>query len=304
MEIVLEGLPFAIAYIDNVLIYSETLEDHLSHVQQVFDRLRKHKLKLKLKKCQFLRNETNYLGFKITTDGIKPETEKVETIRSLPPPISVKEIRSFIGMISYYRRFIPNMSTIAKPLIELTRKYSKFKWTDECQEAFDYLKESLTVIPSLAYPDLSKPYILYTDSSDDSIGACLTQPCNDEEETLTGLKNERPIYFLSHKLSNTQKRWSTIEKEAYAIHYLLQKLDHYLHNAQFTIRTDHKPLKYLLESPMKNKKIQLWSLNISSYACKIEWLPGKTNTMADYLSRRPRVKVIINRKIMKTLNLT
>lgn len=94
---------------------------------------------MKLKKCQFLRKETNYLGFKITTDGIKPETEKVETIRSLPAPINVKEIRSFIGMISYYRRFIPNMSNIATPLIELTRKYAKFKWTDECQKAFDYL---------------------------------------------------------------------------------------------------------------------------------------------------------------------
>lgn len=163
MEIVLEGLPFAIAYIDDVLIYSETLEDHLSHIQQVFDRLKKHKLKLKLKKCQFLRKETNYLGFKITTDGIKPETEKVETIRSLPAPINVKEIRSFIGMISYYRRFIPNMSNIATPLIELTRKNAKFKWTDECQKAFDYLKDSFTVIPSLAYPDLSKPYILYTE---------------------------------------------------------------------------------------------------------------------------------------------
>ena len=213
MEIVLEGLPFAIAYIDDILIYSETLEDHLSHIQQVFDRLRKHGLKLKLKKCQFLKNETNYLGFKITTNGIKPETEKVETIRSLPPPISVKEVRSFIGMMSYYRRFVPNFSKISTPLVELTKKYAKFKWTEECQKAFEYLKDSLTTVPSLAYPDVSKPYILYTDASNDTIGACLTQPCDDGEETLKGVKNERPIYFLSHKLSDTQKRWSTIEKK-------------------------------------------------------------------------------------------
>ncbi|CAC5388237.1 unnamed protein product [Mytilus coruscus] len=239
-----------------------------------------------------LKNETNYLGFKITGNGIKPDTEKVETIRSLPAPINVKEVRSFIGMFSYYRRFVPNFSKISIPLVELTKKYAKFNWTDECQRAFEYLKDSLTVIPLLAYPDLTKRYTLYTDASDDTIGACLTQPCNDNEEVLYGVKNEKPIYFLSHKLSDTQTRWSTIEKEAFSIHYALQKLDHYLHNAEFTIKTDHKPLKYILESPMQNKKIQLWALGITGYNCKIEWLAGTENTIADYLSRRPnRIEV-------------
>ncbi|CAC5415434.1 unnamed protein product [Mytilus coruscus] len=239
-----------------------------------------------------LKNETNYLGFKITGNGIKPDTEKVETIRSLPAPINVKEVRSFIGMLSYYRRFVPNFSKISIPLVELTKKYAKFNWTDECQRAFEYLKDSLTVIPLLAYPDLTKRYTLYTDASDDTIGACLTQPCNDNEEVLYGVKNEKPIYFLSHKLSDTQTRWSTIEKEAFSIHYALQKLDHYLHNAEFTIKTDHKPLKYILESPMQNKKIQLWALGITGYNCKIEWLAGTENTIADYLSRRPnRIEV-------------
>ncbi|CAC5415478.1 unnamed protein product [Mytilus coruscus] len=133
-----------------------------------------------------LKNETNYLGFKITGNGIKPDTEKVETIRSLPAPINVKEVRSFIGMLSYYRRFVPNFSKISIPLVELTKKYAKFNWTDECQRAFEYLKDSLTVIPLLAYPDLTKRYTLYTDASDDTIGACLTQPCNDNEEVLYG----------------------------------------------------------------------------------------------------------------------
>ncbi|CAC5399405.1 unnamed protein product [Mytilus coruscus] len=205
--------------------------------------------------------------------------------------VSVKEVRSFIGMLSYYRRFIPNFSKISVPLVELTKKYAKFKWSDECQAAFEFLKESLSVIPLLAYPDLSKPYTLYTDASDESIGACLTQPCDENEEVLYGVKNEKPIYFLSHKLSDTQKRWSTIEKEAYSIHYALQKLDHYLHNATFTIKTDHKPLQYLLSSNFSNRKIQLWALCISSYNCKIEWLSGAENTIADYLSRRPKNKI-------------
>ncbi|VDI83415.1 Hypothetical predicted protein [Mytilus galloprovincialis] len=155
------------------------------------------------------------------------------------------------------------------------------------KELLIFLKYSLTVTPLLAYPDLKKPYVLYTDASNDTIGACLTQPCEEEETHLSCLRKEKPIYFLSHKLSDTQSRWSTIEKEAFSIHYALQKLDHYLHGAEFIIRTDHKPLKYLLLSPQCNKKLQLWALGIASYNCKIEWLAGTDNTIADYLSRRP-----------------
>ncbi|CAG2195337.1 unnamed protein product [Mytilus edulis] len=184
--------------------------------------------------------ETNYLGFKINIDGVKPDDAKVEAIKTLPNPVTVKEVRSFIGACSYYRRFIPNFSKISIPLVALTKKYAKFQWDEECQRAFDFLKYSLTVTPLLAYPDLKKPYVLYTDASNDTIGACLTQPCEEEETHLSCLRKEKPIYFLSHKLSDTQSRWSTIEKEAFSIHYALQKLDHYLHGAEFIIRTDHK----------------------------------------------------------------
>jgi len=142
-------------------------------------------------------------------------------------------------MCSCYRRFIPNFSKITEPLIHLTKKYARFKWTEECEKAFNFLKSSLTVVPLLTYSDPNKPYVLYTDSSDSCIGACLTQKTDEGEE--------KPIYFLSHKLSPTQTRWAIVEKEAFAIHYALQKLDGYLHNAQFVIRTNHKPLKYILD---------------------------------------------------------
>ncbi|CAC5403541.1 unnamed protein product [Mytilus coruscus] len=146
-------------------------------------------------------------------------------------------------------------------------------------------KGELVKVPLLAYPDLNKPYVLYTDASDNCVGACLTQvqgsPIKGENEV------ERPIYFLSHKLSDTQTRWSTIEKEAFAIHYALQKLNHYLYNAEFVIKTDHKPLKYILESPMQNKKIQLWALNIMGYNCTIQYIPGPQNVCADFMSRLP-----------------
>ena len=269
---------FATAYLDDIMIFSETLEEHFEHLSIIFDKLRLHRLKLKLKKCSFLKGETHYLGFIISEDGIKPDENKVEAIRSLPVPTCVKEVRSFIGMCSYYRRFIPNFSQIAEPIIALTRKYAHFKWSDVHQKAFQYLKDSLTCVPLLSYPDSNAPYVLYTDASDTCIGACLTQVCEGEE---------KPIFYLSHKLSRTQCKWSVVEKEAFAIHFALQKLDYYLHNSSFVIRTDHKPLKYLLESPMQNKKIQLWALSMSGYNCSIEYIAGTTNTCADLLSRHP-----------------
>ena len=219
------------------LIFLKDEKEHLQHIQIIFDRIRQHGLKLKLKKCAFFQEKTGYLGFVINKDGVKPDPDKVKAIRTLPEPKNVREIRGFIGMCSYYRRFIPNFSKIAEPLIELTKKYARFKWTPDCQSAFDYLKDSLTVVPLLAYPDINKPYVLYTDASNNCIGACLTQKTDNDEE--------KPIYYLSHKLSPTQTRWSTVEKEGYAIYYALQKLDHYLHNAPFTVKTDHKPLKYI-----------------------------------------------------------
>ena len=269
---------FATAYLDDIMIFSETFEKHLEHLGIIFDNLRQHRLELTLKKCSCLKRETHYLGFIISEDGIKPDDKKIEAIRSLPALTCVKEVRSFIGMCSYYRRFIPNFSQIAEPIVSLTRKYANFKWSDVHQKAFQYLKDSLTCVPLLSYPDSNVPYVLYTDASDTCIGACLTQVCDGEEKT---------IYYLSHKLSRTQCRWSVVEKEAFAIHFSLQKLDYYLHNASFVIRTDHKPLKYLLESQMQNKKIQLWALSMSGYNCSIEYIAGTTNTCADLLSRHP-----------------
>ena len=279
MSVVLQGCDrFATAYLDDIMIFSATLEEHMHHLKVIFGKLRQHNLRLKLKKCSFLQLETNYLGFIISEEGIKTDEKKVEAIRSLPVPTCVREVRSFIGMCSYYRRFLPNFSQIAEPIIMLTRKYAHFKWSDVHQKAFEFLKESLTTVPLLVYPDLNKPYVLYTDASDTCIGACLTQECDGDE---------KPIYYLSHKLSRSQCKWSVVEKEAFAIHFALQKLDYYLHNAQFVIKTDHKPLKYLLESPMQNKKIQLWALSMAGFNCSIEYIAGTTNTCADLLSRHP-----------------
>ena len=225
MSVVLQSCNnFATAYLDNLLVFSATLEEHLEHLSIIFDKLRQHKLKLKLKKCGFLKLETNYLGFVISEDGIRPDQKKVEAIRSLPTPTCVRKVRSFIGMCSYYNRFIPNFSQIAEQTVALTRKYAHFKWSDTHQKAFEFLKDILTSLPLLVYPNSKKFYTLFTDVSDTCIGVCLTQECDGDEKL---------IYYLSHKLSMSLCKCSVVEKEAYAIHFALQKLDYYLNNSQF-----------------------------------------------------------------------
>ena len=192
MSIILAELDqFAIAYLDDILFFSSSLDEHLGHIQQVFDRLRQHDLRLKLKKCHFLQAETNYLGFVINQNGIKPNPKKVTAIQSISTPTSVREIRGFIGVCSYYKRFIPNFSGIAEPIISLTKKYAKFKWLDKCQSAFESLKNSLALIPHLVHPVVNMLYTLYTDASERCIGACLTQPA-DGEEVIPGIRNEKP----------------------------------------------------------------------------------------------------------------
>ena len=205
MSIVLDGMEtFAMAYLDDIMVFSRSPEEHFEHLQRVFDRLKRHGLKLKLSKCQFLREETKYLGFVINKDEIKTDVDKVEVIRAMPAPKTVRDIRGFIGAIGYYRRFIPAFSRLAGPLISLTKKYTRFSWTGDCQRAFEALKDQLIAVPLLVYPDLSKLTVLYTDASDRCIGAVLTQPCPDKDGPVPGVPEEVPLYFLSHRLSETQ----------------------------------------------------------------------------------------------------
>ena len=285
----IQGLEeYCIVYIDDILVHTKsTAEDHMIQVQKVLNRIRKHNLKLKLSKCAFLQTEIKYLGFILNRLGIKPDPEKVKAIRDLQPPKNVRQVRGIIGITSWYRRFLPNFSEIASPLIELTKKYARFKWDEKCQKAFEYLKESLSVVPILAYPDPNEEYILYTDSSDYAVGAVLVQKAEKEEQWIPGIPNEKPIYFLSQKLSPTLAKMSIVMKEAYAIHYALNKLDYYLRNAKVRVRCDHQPLKYLLSSEQKNRRLQAWALTIGSYNCQIEYLKGSDNVCADLLSRRP-----------------
>ena len=182
-------------------VFSKRFEDHLKHLELVFSKLREHKLKLKISKCHFAQAETNYLGFVVNGQGIRPHPNKVQSIQDLPTPTSVRDVRAFLGMCSYFRRTIPNFSKTAEALIVLARKYARFNWNDKCEKSYQDLKANLTKVPLLGYPDISSNFKIYTDASDGAIGAVLVQDCGHEDSIIPSIPNEKPIHFYSHKLN-------------------------------------------------------------------------------------------------------
>ena len=220
--------------------------------------------------------------------GVAPDESKVAAIRDLKPPETTREIKSLLGMVSYYRRLVPRFAELSEPLVAMTRKHARLKWSPECQRAFDLIKQQLTVVPLLAHADPNRPYVLYTDSSEIACGAVLVQSCEEGEDWIPGIPNEKPIYFLSHKFAPSQIRSLCVGgKELYAIVYALDKLHYWVHGAEVTVKTDHKPLKYLLSAEQKNKKYREWALKVDSYNVKIEYIRGRDNITADLLSRSP-----------------
>ena len=179
---VLRGLPFAFGYLDDILNFSPDMETHLKHVRQLFDRLREADLKLKESKCNFLKAHVQYLGHLISGKGIEPVPEKLESVKNMPSPTSPKEVEQFLGLIGYYRKFIPKFSDVARPLTNLTKKDVPFEWTPECQQTFQLLKDLLMAEPILKYPDPNKPYVLYTDASKYAWSCVLTQEYEYEDE--------------------------------------------------------------------------------------------------------------------------
>jgi len=264
-------------YVDDILVYSKSIPEHIEHLRQVFDRLRWAGLKLAPKKCCFAQAEVKLLGYYVGKDGIRTDPDKVAAIVNLPTPKTVRDIRSFLGMAGYYRRCIPDYARVVEPLVKLTRKGEPFEFGEEQKASFEALKQLLTSSEVMAYPDTSKPYKLYTDACDYAIGAILVQ---DDQDGV-----EKVIEYVSHQLSGPQLRWATIEKEAYAVIYALNKLKAYLWGAEFTIYTDHKPLTSLFVSEMKNSKIQRWAVQIADFNTQIKYRKGKNNIRADMLSR-------------------
>ena len=232
-----------------------------------------------------LKKELHYLGYLLATDGVKPQLEKIKAISEMKPPKNQKGVREFLGMVGYYRKFISRFADAARPMTKLTRKDSKFEWSDDCQTGFEYLKTCLTEAPILKYPNPHKRYIVFTDASDQAAAAVLTQEYSDE----TGEVKEMPIAYLSAQFSDTQFKWSTIEKEGYAIYYAIKKWRHYLDDADILLKSDAKSLEKFLHGRTDNHKLDRWSLEFQGRNIKVEHIPGHKNKAADCLSRLPFV---------------
>ena len=209
MNNVLEGLNFAFAYLDDIIIFSNTAERHLNHIQIVIDRLKAAQLKLKKSICSFFKRELYYLGHLLTIEGVKPQIEKVKVIHEIKPPVYPKGVRDFLGLVGYYSKFINRFADAVRPLTKLTRKDSKFIWTDECQTGFEYLRICLTESPILKYPDPHKRYVVFTDASDQAAAAVLTQEYTDDDDQI----KEMPVAYLSAQFNDTQFKWNTVVKE-------------------------------------------------------------------------------------------
>ena len=280
MSRLLHGLEWKICliYIDDIIVFSKTFEEHLSRLSLVFDRLREASLKLKPKKCFFARSSVNFLGFLVSSSGVSPDPEKLESVRSFPTPTSVKGVQSFLGLCNYYRRFVEGFAKIASPLNHLTRKNVVFEWSSDCEAAFQILKSRLCSPPILAYPDFSQPFHLYTDASQSALGYILGQVVDGKEHV---------IAYGGRELSLQETRYSTTEREALAVIDGIKRYQPYLFGRKFFVHTDHGSLSWLMKVKDPTGRLARWALQLQQYDFDVLHRPGSSNGNADALSRRP-----------------
>lgn len=265
-----------IVYLDDITIYSKTIEEHFQILIKFFELLNNHNLRLNLKKCNFFKQKLNFLGHTISKHGIEKETSKTEAIQNFPTPNSLKSLQSFLGLCSYYRRFVKNFSEIAAPLFKLTRKDVIFNWQKLHEDSFTALKDALCQDVTLSYPDYNKPFNIYSDASNTAIGAVLSQ---------TFEKNERPLYFFSRKLTDAERNYSTIEKEILAVVSSLKKFRQMILGKSINIYTDHNPIRFLTSTKDPTGKFARWLFFIRDFDAKVHYIKGKENVVADSLSR-------------------
>ena len=283
MNQVIKGLPFAFVYLDDVLIHSPDIETHLKHIRILFQRLREADLKLKDSKCNYFKTHVQYLGHLVSGNGIKPLPEKLESVKKMPAPTTPKEIKQFLGLVGYYRKFIPRFADIARPMTNLTKQDVPFEWTIQCQASFEMLQEALITSPILKYPDPNKPYTLFTDASKHAWACVLTQEYEHKKDDKI-YKINHPITFASGLFKGSQLNWAALTKEAFAIYSSIKKLSYYLEDADIVLRSDHLPLKFLHKNIL-NTKVNNWAVEISPYRIHFEYIKGIKNTLADTMSR-------------------
>jgi hypothetical protein len=264
---------FIIVFIDDILIFSQTEAEHEEHLRITLQTLRDHQLYAKFSKCEFWLSEVKFLGHVISGDGIAVDPSKVEAVTDWQQPTTVSEIRSFLGLAGYYRKFIQDFSRIATPLTRLTKKGVQFVWDSRCEEAFKCLKEKLTSAPVLMIPRSDQCFVVYTDASLQGLGGVLMQ---------------RVIAYASRQLQIHEQNYPTHDLELAAVVFALKIWRHYLYGVQFELFTDHKSLRYLYSQKELNQRQSRWMELIKDYDFALQYHPGKANVVADALSRKTR----------------
>jgi len=271
---------FAAAYIDDVVIFSRTWPEHLQHIRAVFNELKKAGLKVKGKKCQFAMHSCEYLGHVVGGQSIRPHPLKIDAIKNFQRPRTKKQVRAFLGLLGYYRKFIPNFAQLSASLSDLTRKDlpNQIQWTETLQTDFESLKSCLMSESVLICPDYTKEFIIQTDASGRGIGGVLSQ--------LDQHNEERPIAFYSRKLLERERRYSAIELECLGIISTLKHFQVYLLGRKFAIHTDHQALQYLQKMKNTNSRLTRWAMALQPFDFSIAHRDGRDNGNADGLSRQ------------------
>lgn len=279
MNQVLGGLigEICFVYIDDIVVYGRDLMEHNRNLEIVLDRLSKNKLKVKPAKCHFLKEEVGFLGFRISRAGIGMDPKKTEAIKNFVAPTNVKQLRSFLGLAGFYRKHIPNFSKIANPLHVLLKDNVVFEWNDECVSAFNKLIETISKDIVLQFPDFDKTFYLTTDASNFGLGAVLSQ--KDENGF------DCPLAFISRSINSAEINYTTTEKECLAIVWGVLQFRHYLTGRKFVILSDHRPLVWLDSVIDPGARLLRWRLKLNNYNYELQYTPGKTNYVADELSR-------------------
>src|SRR6266540_4720926 len=268
---------FVVIYLDDILVCSDTFEEHLAHIRKVFNKLREANLVIKLKKCKFGQRKIKFLGYTIGNDGIRTDPKNIEKIINCPVPTDVTGVRKFMGLCNYYRKFIKDLSKFSKTLRQLLKKDIKFLWELKEQETFEKLKKILTEAPVLLFPNFDKPFILCTNASLKSLEAVL------EQEDENG--NLRPVVYASRSLTSAEKNYYTTDLECLAIIWSVKHFHKYLINKPFKIFTDHSALKSLQKiSELTSRRVR-WIMELQQYNYTIEHRSEKKNQNADVLSR-------------------
>jgi transposase InsO family protein len=273
-------------YLDDLVVFSKDFETHLEHLENVFNKFREEGLKLKLSKCHFAKEEVEYLGHVVSHRGVKPNSNKIAAVKDYPRPKSVGEMRALLGLFSYYRRFVKDFAAIAHPLTKLTRKNAIWKWGKKQEKAFQELKNRLITAPILSFPDFERSFIIHCDASKWGVGSVLAQIRQIENNGKIE-EAEVVIAYTSKHLSERESKWSTTEKEAYAIIHAVRMFYPYLYGRPFKVYTDHKPLEWLMNVQDPTGKLARWWLELQKFQIEIAYRPGKKNQNADCLSRIP-----------------